>query len=125
MFHRLNSSCLKDERWNAENFSQQKVSDVLAALKFLERHDQTQFNIQSISVAKMATMVAHALGGKKVSVTADDFLPFDTRKLKKETGITEESIAVLQKLLKTQRMDGRVVSMLAEELKNASLREGE
>lgn len=73
----------------------------------------------------MATMVAHALGGKKVSVTADDFLPFDTRKLKKETGITEESIAVLQKLLKTQRMDGRVVSMLAEELKNASLREGE
>lgn len=125
MFHRLNSSCLKDERWNADNFSKQRVSDVLAALRFLERHDQTQFNIQSISVAKMATMVAHALGGKKVSVTADDFLPFDTRKLKKETGITEESIAVLQKLLKTQRMDGRVVSMLAEELKNASLREGE
>lgn len=73
----------------------------------------------------MATMVAHALGGKKVSLTADDFLPFDTRKLKKETGITDESIIVLKRLMKTKRMDARVVSMLAEELKNASMRNDE
>lgn len=76
-------------------------------------------------MAKMATMVAHALGGKKVSVTPDDFLPFDTRKLKKETGITEESAAVLKRLMKTRKMDPRVVSMLAEELKNSSIRSDE
>lgn len=98
---------------------------MLAALKFLERHDHTQYNIQSVSVAKMATMIAHALGGKKVSVTADDFLPFDTRKLKKETGITDESVIVLKRLMKTRKMDTRVVSMLAEELKNASMRNEE
>ncbi len=98
---------------------------MIAALKFLERHDHTQYNLHSLSVAKMATMVAHALGGKKVSVTADDFLPFDTRKLKKETGITEESAAVLKHLMKTRRMDPRVVSMLAEELKNSSARSDE
>ena len=73
----------------------------------------------------MATMVAHALGGKKVSVTPDDFLPFDTRKLKKETGITDESIAVLKCLMKTKKMDARIVSMLAEELKSASMRNDE
>lgn len=98
---------------------------MLAALKFLERHDHAQYNIQSVSVAKMATMIAHALGGKKVSVTADDFLPFDTRKLKKETGITDESVIVLKRLMKTRKMDTRVVSMLAEELKNASMRNEE
>ncbi|AGN30521.1 hypothetical protein SXAG_00074 [Synechococcus phage S-CBS4] len=97
----------------------------MAALKFLERHDHTQYNLHSLSVAKMATMVAHALGGKKVSLTADDFLPFDTRRLKKETGITEESIIVLKRLMKTRRMDTRIISMLAEELKNASMRDNE
>lgn len=73
----------------------------------------------------MATMVAQALGGKKVSVTPDDFLPFDTRKLKKETGITDESIAVLKRLMKTKKMDARIVSILAEELKSASMRNDE
>ena len=101
------------------------MKDVLAALKFLERHDHTQYNLQSLSVAKMATMVAHALGGKKVSLTADDFLPFDTRKLKKETGITQESTDVLRRLMRTRRMDARVVSMLAEELKHSSMRSDE
>lgn len=67
-------------------------------------------------------MVAHALGGKKVSVTPDDFLPFDTRKIRKETGVTDESIAILRRLMKTRRIDGRVISVLADELKNASMR---
>lgn len=125
IFFRLNASCLKDDRWGPENFSKQKVKDVIAALKFLEKHDHLQYNLNSLSVAKMATMVAQALGGKKVSVTPDDFLPFDTRKLKKETGITEESILVLKRLMKTKKMDTRIVSMLAEELKNASMRNDE
>ena len=73
----------------------------------------------------MATMVAQALGGKKVTVTPDDFLPFDTRKLKKETGVTQESLVVLKRLMKTKKMDARVVSILAEELKSASTRNDE
>ena len=113
---------MKDERWTAERFSKQRVRDVLAALRFLEKHDSTQFNLQSVSTAKMGAMVACALGGKKVSLTADDFLPFDTRKLKKESGVTEESLMVLKRLMKTRKMDARVVSILAEELKGASIR---
>jgi len=101
------------------------VKDVIAALKFLERHDHLQYNLNSLSVAKMATMVAQALGGKKISVTPDDFLPFDTRKLKKETGISDESVVVLKRLMKTKRMDPRIVSMLADELKSASMRADE
>jgi hypothetical protein len=63
------------------------------------------------------------LGGKKAKATADDFLPFDTRKLKKDNGITDESIAVLQRLLKTRKLDGRIIGMLAEEIKTASMRD--
>lgn len=84
-----------------------------------------QANITSVSIAKMAAMVASALGGKKVSVTPEDFLPFDTRKMKKESGITDESTRVLKKLLKTQRIDPRLLAVLAAEIKAASMRNEE
>lgn len=122
MFFRLNASALKDERWSAENFSFQRTKDVLAALKFLERYDTNRANIESISVSKMAAMVAHALGGKKVSVTPDDFLPFDTRRIKKDSGITDESVSTLKRLLRTRRVDPRLLAILADEIKSASMR---
>lgn len=98
------------------------MKDVADALQWLEKHDTTKYNIQSISTAKLGTVVVGALGGKKAKVAADDFLPFDTRKIKKDTGITDESLQVLQRLMKTRRMNGRVIALLADELKAASLR---
>lgn len=100
----------------------QRTKDVLAALKFLEKHDMVQANVQSIAVAKMATMVANALGGKKVSLSPEDFLPFDTRRIKKETGITEDSSRVLKKILKTRKVDARLLAALSDEIKAASMR---
>lgn len=97
----------------------------MSALKFLEKHDMTQANITSVSIAKMAAMVASALGGKKISVTPEDFLPFDTRKIKKESGITEESARVLKKLLKSRKIDARLLAALAEEIKASSMRDEE
>ena len=64
-----------------------------------------------------------ALGGKKTKVSVDDFLPFDTKRIKKESGISDESVGVLQRLMRTTKMDGRVIALLAEELKTASSRE--
>ena len=98
------------------------MKDVAAALKWLERHDTNKYNIQSISTAKLGTVVVGALAGKKAKAVPDDFLPFDTRKLRKESGLTDESMAVLQRLMKTRRMNGRVIALLADELKAASLR---
>lgn len=95
---------------------------MLSALRFLEKHDINRANIESISVAKMATMVAHALGGKQVKIGPDDFLPFDTRKVKKETGITEESAIVLKRLLRTRKVDARLLAVLSDEIKAASMR---
>lgn len=123
MYLRLSASDLKDERWSANNFGMQRVKDVSAALDWLEKYDSFKYNVTSIATAKLGTVVVGALGGKKAKATPDDFLPFDTRKIKKETGVTDESIATLQKLMRTVRMDGRVVAMLADELKNASARE--
>ena len=97
----------------------------MSVLKFLEKHDINKFNISSLSTAKLATVVVGAVAGKKASVTADDFLPFDTRKMSKQAGISVSSVITLQNLMKTRKMDARVVAMLAEELKAASLRESE
>ena len=122
LYFRLSASDLHDERWTAANFGRQRVKDVAAALKWLERHDTNKYNIQSISTAKLGTVVVGALAGKKAKAVPDDFLPFDTRRLKKETGLTDESMEVLQRLMKTRRMNGRVIALLADELKTASLR---
>ncbi len=95
----------------------------MTALKWLENHDITKYNINSIATAKLGTVVVGALGGKKAKVSADDFLPFDTRRLKKQNGMTDESLGILQRLMRTRRLDGRVIALLADELKTASTRE--
>jgi hypothetical protein len=122
LYFRLSASDLKDERWQGANFGRQRVKDVAAALKWLEKYDTTKYNIQSISTAKLGTVVIGAIAGKKAKATPDDFLPFDTRKLKKENGLTDESMEVLRRLMKTRKMNGRVIALLAEELKSASMR---
>lgn len=103
----------------------QRTKDVLAALKFLERHDMMQANIHSVAIAKLATMVAHSLGGKKVSVSAEDFLPFDMRKFRQENGMSEASGFVLKSLLKTRKLDPRLLAVLSDEIKTMSMREEE
>jgi hypothetical protein len=123
LYFRLVSSDFNDERWTAANFAKQPVADVKAALKYLEKHDIAKHNINSIAIAKLGTMVAGMINGKKSQVKPTDFLPFDAKFIEKEQGITPQSIAVLHRLLKTKKMDGRVVGMLADEIKTASMRE--
>lgn len=123
IYFRLNASDLHDRRWEAQNFGKQRVEDVVAALGWLEKHDTMKYNVYSIATAKLGTVVVGALGGKKAKISVEDFLPFSTKTADKETSITAESVAVLQSLLKTRVIDGRVVGLLADELKAASLRE--
>jgi hypothetical protein len=119
---RLNSCSYNDERWSAKNFGSQRVSDVNAALSWIEKHDVARYNLESISIAKLGSFVAGSLGGKKTRISPQDFLPFDTRKIRTENGITDKSVEVLRRLMKTKAMDGRVIALLAEELKSASSR---
>ena len=119
---RLNSCSYNDERWSAKNFGSQRVSDVNAALSWIEKHDVAKYNLESISIAKLGSFVAGSLGGKKTKISPQDFLPFDTRKIRTENGITDKSVEVLRRLMKTKAMDGRVIGLLAEELKSASSR---
>jgi hypothetical protein len=122
IYFRLNASDLRDERWSAKNFGGQRISDVNGALSWLEKHDIAKYNLGSISIAKLGCFVAGSLAGKKTKISPQDFLPFDTRKIKTENGMSDASMKVLQRLMKTQKMDGRVIASLAEELKMASLR---
>jgi hypothetical protein len=86
-------------------------------LKYLDKHDISKYNIQSVAVAKLGAMAAGMMAGKKSKIKPDDFLPFDTKNMKKEDGVTDESMLVLQKLMKSRKMDGRVVALVAEEIK--------
>ena len=88
-----------------------------SALLYLEKHDISRYNIESLAIAKLGTMVAGMMAGKKSKVTPEDFLPFDTKSIKKEKGITDATMMVLRKLMKTRRMDGRVIALLADEIK--------
>lgn len=103
----------------------QSVDDLKKAIKFLEKRDITEYNVNSISIAKLGTVVVGALGGKKAKASVDDFLPFDTRKIKKDNGLTDETLEVFKRLMKTRRLDGRLIAVMAEDLKNASLRNTE
>jgi hypothetical protein len=86
-------------------------------LKYLDKHDITKYNIQSVAIAKFGTMAAGMMAGKKSKVKPEDFLPFDSKAIKKEDGVTDASLIILQKLLKQRVMDGRVIALLAEEIK--------
>jgi hypothetical protein len=70
-------------------------------------------------------MAAGLLIGKKSKVKPEDFLPFDTKQIKKDDGVTDASLIVLQRLMKTRRMDGRVIALLADEMKAFSGRNQE
>jgi len=76
-----------------------------------------RYNINSVATAKLGAMVAGALGGKKSRVQPNDFLPFDSKQVAQKSGVTDESLQVLRNLMKTRRMDGRVIALLADDIK--------
>jgi hypothetical protein len=125
IYFRLSASDFSDRRWHADQFGLQPLSDVKRALKYLDRHDIAKYNVSSVAVAKLGTMAAGMMAGKKSKVKPEDFLPFDTKQLKKDDGVSDASLIVLQRLMKTRRMDGRVIALLADELKSFSGRNQE
>ena len=117
IYFRLCASDFNDERWHADQFGRQSLSDVKRALKYLDKHDVAKYNVQSVAIAKLGTMAAGMMGGKKSKVKPEDFLPFDTKSIKREGGVSDASLIVLQRLMKTRKMDGRVIALLADDLK--------
>lgn len=117
LYFRLSSSDYKDDRWSSKNFGRQKVEDVKKAINFIEKQDLLRYNINSVATAKLGAMVAGALGGKKSRIQPNDFLPFDAKSVKKEGGLTDESMIVLRQLMKTRKMDGRVIALMADDIK--------
>ena len=108
---------MHDPRWNADQFGKQPLDDVQRALKYLDKHDIAKYNVQSIAIAKLGTMVAGMMAGKKSKIKPEDFMPFDSKSLQKESGLTDASMIVFQRLMKTRKMDGRVIALLADEMK--------
>ncbi len=125
IYFRLSASDFNDRRWHADQFGLQPLSDIKRALKYLDKHDIAKYNVQSVAIAKLGTMAAGMMAGRKSKVKPEDFLPFDTKAIKKDTGIADESLIVFQRLMKTRKIDGRVLALLADDLKAFSGRNQE
>jgi hypothetical protein len=122
IYYRLSSSDFKDSRWSCKNFGLQKVADVKSALKWVESHDTTRYNINSIATAKLGAVVVGALGGKKAKVHPQDFLPFDPKDIKTNSGPTDETVITIGKLLKEGKLPTRVIGLLSDEIKRSTTR---
>jgi hypothetical protein len=116
IYFRLSASDLKDERWHADQFGRQPLFVVKKALGYLDKHDMAKYNVQSVAIAKLGTMVAGMMAGQKSKVKPEDFMPFDLNALKKQSGVTDESLIILRRVMKTRKIDGRVIALLAEDL---------
>ncbi len=125
LYFRLSASDFNDRRWHADQFGRQPLSDIKRALKYLDKHDVAKYNVQSVAIAKLGTMAAGMMAGRKSKVKPEDFLPFNTKALQKDSGITDASLVVLQRLMKSRKMDGRVIALLADDLKAFSGRNQE
>lgn len=125
IYFRLSASDYKDRRWDADQFGRQPLSDVKRALQYLDKHDIAKYNVSSVAVAKLGTMAAGMMAGKKSTVKPEHFLPFDTKAAKRDTGVTDATMAVVLRLMKTKKMDGRVLALLADEIKAFSGRNKE
>lgn len=125
IYFRLSTSDFNDRRWHADQFGLQPLADIKRALKYLDKHDVAKYNVQSVAIAKLGTMAAGMMAGRKSKIKPEDFLPFDTKAIKKDTGVTDVSLIVLQRLMKTRKLDGRVIALLADDLKAFSGRNQE
>lgn len=125
LYFRLSTSDFKDRRWHADQFGRQPLSDIKRALKYLDKHDIAKYNVQSVAIAKLGTMAAGMMAGKKSKIKPEDFLPFDAKSIRKDSGVTDASLIVFQRLMKTRKIDGRVIALLADDLKAFSGRNQE
>lgn len=116
IYFRLSASDLQDKRWHADQFGRQPLFVVKKALEYLDKHDMAKYNVQSVAIAKLGTMVAGMMAGQKSKVKPEDFMPFDTKTLKKDGAVSDASLLVFRALMKKRKIDGRVIALLAEEL---------
>jgi hypothetical protein len=91
-------------------------------LKWIETSDTTRYNINSLATAKLGAVVVSALGGKKAKVHPQDFLPFDPKDIKTNSGPTEETVTTIGKLLKEGKLPTRVIGLLSDEIKRSTTR---
>jgi len=52
-------------------------------------------------------------------------LPFDIKSAQRDSGVSDESLIIFQRLMKRRKMDGRVIALLADDLKAFSGRNQE
>lgn len=105
---------LSDPLFHAENFGKVPVALIY---DLLENHHKTlkmQVNANSISTAKLGTVVISALGGKQAKAKLDDFLPYPRED--KEDTLSEKTKDAVKWALKTQHLPPQVVALLGSEL---------
>lgn len=106
---------LTDPLFQSRNFSRLPIKLLADVLKYHYEAMQKRTNASSVATAKLAMVVCSALGGKRMKVKLDHFLPFELDDDKQS--IKQSTKDALQWALKNEKMPPAIVGMIGAELR--------
>ncbi len=121
LYLRVATANIQDPKYHAENFGRLPLSHLSRTLDYIETRQQMECNLNSLSTARLASVVTAALSGRNArKVTATDFLPYDPDAIdrdKRQSGLSAEGKKTLKMLLKTKRLPVSLFGLVMEDLR--------
>lgn len=108
------SFAIVDPIFHAERFGRLPVVFLRACLANLFEAYKEQLNAQSISTAKLSSLVFSALGGKGKKSNLEDFLPYEIKKGNND--LQEDTIEAMKWALKHEKMPPVIIGLIGAEL---------
>ena len=100
--------------FHAERFGKLPVVFIQACLGNLLEAKKEEVNANSISTAKLSSLVFSALGGNNVKTKLEDFLPYEIKK--GNDGIKESTMEAMKWALKYEKMPPAIIGLIGTEL---------
>lgn len=114
IYVRLLSFSIADPLFSAERFGKLPVKLLHVCMEQLSESQRELVNAQSISTAKLSSIVIGALGGKKTKVKMEELLPYEIKR--NDNGLKESTIAAMKWALKHETMPPAIIGMIGAEL---------
>lgn len=114
LYARLLSFSIADPLFHVSNFGKVPIKLLQTCIKQLSETKQETINAQSISTAKLSSIVVGALGGKKAKVKIEELLPYEIKR--NSNTLKESTIQAMKWALKSETMPPAIIGMIGAEL---------
>lgn len=114
LYARLLSFSIADPLFHAGNFGKVPVKLLQVCTRQLSDAKQETINAQSISTAKLSSIVMGALGGKRAKVKIEELLPYEIKR--NNNTLKESTIQAMKWALKNETMPPAIIGMIGAEL---------